>query len=386
MEKRGIFCKIATLGLTFTCKKSILEFEMKRVSKNWNRVRVSRGRFMKKEKNIYTIAKEAGVSPATVSRVMTKNARVSEEKRKKVEEIIQKYDYRPNALAQGLTNARTKIIGILAADMMNPFYAQLVDECVKEIGASGYVPMIFSSQSSYEMEEQYLQKMFDLRVDAIILMGGKSDQLVTDLEYVDLLDRITDTTPIITTGKIEGSLCYQVCIDEMASVDLAMEHLFSLGYRHIALIGGKNHIRSTYDKRMRYRMLLRKNGITYRERYVTDSDYNIEGGYQCMEKLFQENRTMPTAVIAINDFSAIGILRCIEEHHLSVPQDISLVSFDGTFLSDIVNPKLTSVCYDYASFGKMLAASAVKLLSGEEIPKIQQCVSRLIVRESTILQ
>ena len=76
------------------------------------------------------------------------------------------------------------------------------------------------------MEEQYLQKMFDLRVDAIILMGGKSDQLVTDLEYVDLLDRITDTTPIITTGKIEGSLCYQVCIDEMASVDLAMEHLF----------------------------------------------------------------------------------------------------------------------------------------------------------------
>ena len=67
-------------------------------------------------------------------------------------------------------------------------------------------------------------------------------------------------------------------------------------------------------------------------------------------------------------------------------EDISLVSFDGTFLSDIVNPKLTSVCYDYASFGKMLAASAVKLLSGEEIPKIQQCVSRLIVRESTILQ
>lgn len=243
---------------------------------------------MKKEKNIYTIAKEAGVSPATVSRVMTKNARVSEEKRKKVEEIIQKYDYRPNALAQGLTNARTKIIGILAADMMNPFYAQLVDECVKEIGASGYVPMIFSSQSSYEMEEQYLQKMFDLRVDAIILMGGKSDQLVTDLEYVDLLDRITDTTPIITTGKIEGSLCYQVCIDEMASVDLAMEHLFSLGHRHIALIGGKNHIRSTYDKRMRYRMLLRKNGITYRERYVTDSDYNIEGGYRVWKSSFRK--------------------------------------------------------------------------------------------------
>ena len=338
---------------------------------------------MKKELNIYTIAKEAGVSPATVSRVMTKNARVSEEKRRRVEEVIQKYDYRPNALAQGLTNSRTKMIGILSADLLNPFYAQLVDECVKEIAANGYVPMIFTSQSSHEREEQSLQKMFDLRMDAIILLGGKSDQLTTDMEYADLIDRITNTVPVITTGKIEGARCHQVCIDEMASVDLAMEHLFSLGHRHIALIGGKNHIKSTYDKRMRYRMLLREHGITYRERYVTDSDYNIEGGYRCMQELLDTNRTMPTAVIAINDFSAIGVLRCIEEHQLSVPKDISLVSFDGTFLSEIINPKLTSVCYDYASFGKMLVSSAVRLLAGEEVPQIQQCVSSLVVRDST---
>lgn len=338
---------------------------------------------MKKERNIYTIAKEAGVSPATVSRVMTKNARVSEEKRKRVEEVIQKYDYRPNALAQGLTNSRTKVIGILAADIVNPFYTQLVDECVREIGENGYIPMIFSSQSSYELEEQYLLKMFDLRVDAIILIGGKADQLVTDLEYADLIDRITATVPVITTGKIEGARCYQVCIDEMTSVDLAMEHLFSLGHRHIALIGGKNHIKSTYDKRMRYRMLLREHGITYRERYVTDSDYNIEGGYRGMQELFQCNKTMPTAVIAINDFSAIGVLRCIEEHQLSVPKDMSLVSFDGTFLSEILNPKLTSVCYDYAVLGKMLVSSAVKLLAGEEVPRVQQYVSSLVVREST---
>ena len=235
------------------------------------------------------------------------------------------------------------------------------------------------------MEEQYLQKMFDLRVDAIILIGGKPDQLVTDPEYADLINRITDTIPVITTGKIDGALCYQVCIDEAAGVDLAMEHLFSLGHRHIALLGGRNDIKSTYDKRMRYRMLLRKYGITYRERYVIDSDYNIEGGCLCMQKLFKENGTMPTAIVAINDFCAIGILRCIEEHQLSVPKDLSLVSFDGTFLTDIINPKLTSVCYDYELFGKTLVESAVKLLSGEVVPRAQQCVSKLIVRESTAL-
>ena len=87
-------------------------------------------------------------------------------------------------------------------------------------------------------------------------------------------------------------------------------------------------------------MLLRKNGITYRERYVTDSDYNIEGGYQCMEKLFQENRTMPTAVIAINDFSAIGILRCIEEHHLSVPQAYRLSALTEPFCQILLTRSL----------------------------------------------
>ena len=100
--------------------------------------------------------------------------------------------------------------------------------------------------------------------------------------------------------------CWQVSIDEMSGVDLAMEHLFSLGHRHIAMIGGRNHVKSTYVKRMRYRTILRSHGITFRERYIPESDYDIEGGYQCMNRLFEMNRTMPTAVMAINDFSAVG--------------------------------------------------------------------------------
>ena len=169
---------------------------------------------MGSELNIYKIAQEAGVSPATVSRVMTKNARVSEEKRARVEAVIRKYDYRPNALAQGLIKTKTNVIGVLAADLVNPYYSSMVENCEKEITARGYVPMICGTLSNSELEVEYIQKMFDMRMDAIIIIGGKSDSLVTEPEYADLINRVAESIPVITTGKVEGGECCQVTIDE----------------------------------------------------------------------------------------------------------------------------------------------------------------------------
>lgn len=276
---------------------------------------------MGSELNIYKIAQEAGVSPATVSRVMTKNARVSEEKRARVEAVIRKYDYRPNALAQGLIKTKTNVIGVLAADLVNPYYSSMVENCEKEIIARGYVPMICGTLSNPDLEVEYIQKMFDMRMDAIIVIGGKSDSLVTEPEYADLINRVAESIPVITTGKVEGGECCQVTIDEAEGMNQSMECLIGLGHRRIALIGGVEEMKSTYDKRIRYRSLLRKNGLTYRERYVIKSNYSIEGGYQGFEALFQGNKTLPTAVIAINDYSAVGVMRSIKEHGLRIPED-----------------------------------------------------------------
>ena len=168
---------------------------------------------MGSELNIYKIAQEAGVSPATVSRVMTKNARVSEEKRARVEAVIRKYDYRPNALAQGLIKTKTNVIGVLAADLVNPYYSSMVENCEKEIIARGYVPMICGTLSNPDLEVEYIQKMFDMRMDAIIIIGGKSDSLVTEPEYADLINRVAESIPVITTGKVEGGECCQVTIE-----------------------------------------------------------------------------------------------------------------------------------------------------------------------------
>lgn len=219
-------------------------------------------------------------------------------------------------------------------------------------------------------------------MDAIIIIGGKSDSLVTEPEYADLINRVAESIPVITTGKVEGGECCQVTIDEAEGMNQSMECLIGLGHRRIALIGGVEEMKSTYDKRIRYRSLLRKNGLTYRERYVINSNYSIEGGYQGFEALFQGNKTLPTAVIAINDYSAVGVMRSIKEHGLRIPEDISLISFDNTFIVDTVIPRLSSISYDYEAFGKLLVDTALDKIAGKEVPEVQKVTPTLIIRES----
>ena len=189
---------------------------------------------------------------------------------------------------------------------------------------------------------------------------------------------------MITTGKVDGGLCYEISIDELGSVTQAMEHLIELGHRDIALIGGKGDIRSTFDKRMRYRSMLRKYGIEYRDHYVMESDYNIESGYQCMKEMLEKTGAeRPTAVMAINDFSAIGVLRCLKENNLRIPEDVALLSFDNTYIADTLYPRMTSVSYEYEELGKALVKAAVSLMNEENVPRVQQIPTKLIIREST---
>lgn len=335
-----------------------------------------------KKATIYDIAKEAGVSVSTVSRVLTGNAKVKKEKRERVEELIQLYDYRPNALAKGLRETKRSTIGIVTVDIRNPFFSTLVAECEKEARQKGYIVIIGNSFENLESEERYLDEMCGQMVDAVIILGGQADRLETDLNYADHVNRIANSMPVITTGSIMGADCYQVSIDEMKSAELAIEHLLKLGHRDIALIGGNNGIRPTADKRLKYRQLLRRNGIEICEEYIQDgARYDAQSGYECMEKLFKLDK-IPTAVITINDFNAMGACRSIQEHGLTIPKDISMVSFDNTFIAAEGSLRLTSVSYDYEYFGKKLIEVAIALAEGKTVPRNTLITPTLVVRES----
>lgn len=332
---------------------------------------------------IYDIAREAGVSAATVSRVLTSNANVRPEKKERILKLIEKYHFKPNAMARGLSDTRSKIIGIIAADVRNPFYSQVFVACEQAARKRGYTVLLCNSLGEREQEMNQLEMLHEQRVDAVIQLGGRVDDLVSDVEYVEHVNKLLNTVPMVVTGKLEGTQCYQVRIDAMKAMDLLMEHLISLGHERIALIGGRRNVLSTYEKMQRYKQILMKNQIPFREELVApDGAYDDVGAYKQMNGMLEKG-IVPTAVIAINDFSAAGILRSITEHGYRVPQDISLVSYDNTYITELLMPKLTSVDYDYEGFGEMLVESAVSAVEGRDVQLLRMVEPTLIVRESS---
>lgn len=332
---------------------------------------------------IYDIAKEAGVSPSTVSRVLTNSANVRSEKREKVQALIDKYNFKPNALAKGLADTKTRTIGVLAADIRNPYYASMFVALEKAAREAQYTVLLCNSLGETATEKELLGKLQEQRVDAIIQLGGRVDDLVSNEDYVEVINQVMASIPVIVTGKLDGTRCNVVRIDSMQAMQLLMEHLISLGHEKIALIGGRKNVLATFEKFQRYKQILKEKMIEYNPELVADdSGYDYESGYNSMNQMFAKN-IYPTAVIAINDFAAMGIMRSIKEHGLKVPEDISLVSYDNTYMAELTNPKLTSIDYNYDEFGAKLVETAISLIEKKKTGKVRMVNPTLIIRESS---
>lgn len=336
-----------------------------------------------KKITIYDIAREAGVSPATVSRVLTNNARVRADKQKAVQAVIAKYNFRPNALARSLSETRRKVIGIIMADVRNAYYAKLFVACEQAARAKGYSLLLENSLGQQSIEEQQLVLMEEQRVDAIILVGGRADDLYSNEDFVEKVNQVCNSIPVILTGKLDGTSCHQVRIDAIKTMDLVMDHLISLGHRDIALVGGWDTVASSYEKRKRYKQILAKYQIPCRpEYYETFGGYDYETGYSQTEKLLALDN-IPTAIVGINDSAAVGAMNCIQEHSFRVPEDISVVGYDNTYICSMVTPKLTSIDYNYDDFAEKLIATVEGVYDAASLPPLQLIEPSLIIRGST---
>ena len=334
----------------------------------------------RKRINIYEIAKEAGVSPATVSRVINQTAKVSEDKRQRVLKAIDLYGFKPNALAKGLSNSRTRVLGILSAWVDSPFYGRLISECERATNERDYTLMIFSFSSDSEQERRHLEKMYEQCVDAVIILGGSMDGMVIDEKSLSIINYIAESVPVVVMGRSQGIPCYEVRIDEGGAMEMAMEYLIGLGHREIAFLGGLENIYSSLEKRLAYQRILRKYGLEFRKEWMRCGDYNFEDGLRLMKEVLAGER--PTAVIGINDIFAAGMLQAIHEAGLRVPEDISIVSFDNTYISRIVSPPASSISCDYRELAQKLVGTAVDAAEGREVPMSQLIRTTLHERSS----
>ena len=328
---------------------------------------------------IYDIAREAKVSPATVSRVLTGSARVKPAKEKLIRELMEKYGFQPNAMAQSLVDGRSRLIGLLAADIRNPYYAEVCVACEMAAFRSGYRVLLRNVLNRNEAEDDTLDVFTAHRVDAVIQIGSRIDELAGDPEYVRRINRLG--RPFISTGKMDGADMYTFGIDSAEGIRIAFEYLMGLGHERIALMGGALRVRSTYEKWSKFIYMLGLYNIPLRQGYVQEGNYDFTSGYECMQKLL-DLEDAPTAVIAINDYTAVGALSALNNRGIACPGDISIVSHDNTFLTGITTPRLTSISYGNVELGEGLVNTAVNVIEQRETPRATYLIPTLVERGS----
>lgn len=330
---------------------------------------------------VYDIAKEAGVSPATVSRVLTNSARVSEDKKVRVQEIIKKYEFEPNSFARSLSKQESKTIGMIVPDIRNPFYAILFVNCEIEANRYGYNMILCNTISEISSESGHLRNLSEKRVDAIIQVGGNVDETHPDPHYISLIEKIAKKIPTVIAGEFEGANVYRIIPELTHGMSELMPYLTNLGHKEIALIGGRDTVIPTVRKRVALKKYMEEHGLNYRKEYIIDSEYTIEGGYEGMQKLFTVG-SLPDAIIAINESAAMGIYKALKQKGIRVPDDISVVGYDDTFYSEMMTPQLTCISYNLKSYAELIMDTIINLINKNDTEKVKYVPTNLIERNS----
>ena len=283
---------------------------------------------------INDVAKSAGVSIATVSRVVNGRGSVNELLKNKVMQAIKELGYVPNSNAQALKQDCSKMIGFTASDLSGSFFPEVVKRVEKEVFSAGYATIISSTYDSAKNERNVLEHMISRRVDALLVNSTGQNE--------DLLKQIVEAgTPVILYDRRSLSHDFPtVYMDKQGAVYQAMDHLYGLGHRRIALVTGPESLTSNHDRYMGL-----QNFVTDRELDPTAAAsyfgvFSEEYGYSIMEE-FMQMPQRPTAVITGSISITSGIMRYCREHGISVPDDLSLVSSGDFIYGSAIGFKLT---------------------------------------------
>jgi DNA-binding LacI/PurR family transcriptional regulator len=345
----------------------------------------------KKSTTLSDVAKTAGVTSMTVSRVVNQNGYVSDETRKKVLLAVDELSYRPNGLARGLKRQRTDTIGLVLGDIANPYAAELA-RAIREITTQrGYNLFICISEHSAKEDVAAFDSLADHQVDGIIV-ATRSNKIGDE----HLHEMIKRGVSVVCIGRdFHDENADSVTADALNGGFQATQHLIDLGHKRIAFIGATIASGKNLKRFQGYLKAMQDNGLPIEERYITGkTDVNDDSpgysteklGYEAMKRLLVlPNR--PTAVFARNDFTAIGAINAIKESGLNIPDDISIVGFDDIPTAIHTSPALTTVRQPTRSQGSIATEYLLKRIEGNQSltreERILEC--ELIIRGSTSL-
>ncbi|MDQ0974773.1 LacI family repressor for deo operon, udp, cdd, tsx, nupC, and nupG [Neobacillus niacini] len=325
--------------------------------------------------NIQQVAKQAGVSVATVSRVLNGQNTVSVKTRMKVEEAIKKLNYEPSLLGRNLRTSESRLLLILIPTISNPFYLEIIKGIEQVAISQNYNILLCETDSNPQKENIYFDLVRKKMADGIITM----DPAVN----VETLKKLAENYAVIQCSEYEEctGIPY-VTIDNEEASYRAVKHLIQIGHHKIALMNADEKYLFARQRKMGYKRALEENGITLRNEYIiSTSNLGFENGQYAMKKILNL-QDRPTAVFAVSDLLAIGALKEINIAGLHVPNDIAVVGFDKIDFSNMTNPTLTTIAQPMRKMGNVAARMLIEKIKGEEVESII-LDHELVIREST---
>ncbi|MCJ8013377.1 LacI family transcriptional regulator [Paenibacillus sp. KQZ6P-2] len=327
--------------------------------------------------SIHDVAKEAGVSVATVSKVINHYPDVSEKTRKKVKNAIELLRYRPNVIARGLVTGRSWTVGVLInIPFTNPYVAMLLEGIKTALENSGYDLMRLSARLN-DPEYSFVNHCQSRNLDGVVVFGVDKDHLsIQELIESGIPTMFVDTD---ATGLRAGN----ITTDNRNGAHMSVRHLAQLGHRRIAYLAGTPGHEVNESRLAGYRDGLEASSIPYRKEYIMSGDYSYDSGFQGMKMLLELDEP-PTAVICISDMAAFGVIHAIETHGLNVPGDISVVGFDNIYEAELFKPALTTINQNIHTIGVKLIEELISMIKNPDYPPpVVTEPSSLIIREST---
>jgi len=320
------------------------------------------------------VAEKAGVSTATVSRVLNKKGNVSEKVSQKVSNAIKELNYRPNRAAYHLRSGKGKRIGVLFADIQNPFFTSVLAGIENLLYQSGYTLLVGNSNEDPKREKIQLESLIDEGVAGIIVasVSKNFDRFKQAINYgipILALDRIMDGISVDT-----------VTINNIQAAQDATNYLIRLGHKKIAFISGPNNVSTSNLRRTGYEQAIEE--ISGLNKIIELGNFRQDGGYNAMIKLLSQE-IKPTAVLVANNLMTLGALQALIEKKVKIPEEMSLLGFDDMPWSSSLQPPLTVVAQPTYNMGRIAAKLIIDRIQDPIAPAQQISLeTNLIIRNS----
>jgi LacI family transcriptional regulator len=328
-------------------------------------------------RDILQVAKRAGVSPATVSRVTNGRSTVDKKLAKRVWEAIQELGYTPNPQARALVSGRSRTLGLLISEITNPFFPELIQSFEDIAGAHDYEVMVGSTNYNLERARIFIRRLVQRRVEGVAVMTFRAESHLLD-------ELIAEKIPLVSIDESTGAPNSRLLeIDYAHGINEAVQHLGILGHRRIGFASGPMPHLTNVRRKEAFELAAKRIGLGPKQASVCIDEHTFEGGTRAAVH-FLGMDPRPTAIVCSNDLMAVGVLRVLSERRIAVPEQVSVIGFDDIHLAEFANPPLTTVRMSREDIARAAFQELVKLrersVHGSDPIVI---ATRLVLRQST---